>query len=101
MAGHSRFKFPKMVLFAITILYVIVILATYALYYKDPLINCTKQLFIVQGVALILQVVLNYINYKSKEKIIILTTLFVSAMLIYGILSSFFNLELMCRYFGY
>ena len=101
MTNSSRFKFPKAVLFVITALYIILMLASYLLYFKEPFVACAKGLLAGQAVTLILQIILNYVNYRSHEKIVILATLFVSAMLFSGVLSSFFNFELMCKYFGY
>lgn len=54
-----------------------------------------------QSIALVFQVVLNYVNYHSKQKIVILATLFVSTMLLMGALSAFFNLGLMCEFYGF
>ncbi|MEO9076339.1 MAG: hypothetical protein ABI263_03475 [Gelidibacter sp.] len=101
MMSLSRFKFPKTVLFVITALYIILILATYFLYFKSPFVFCAQRVMVAQTLALILQIVLNYVNYRSKEKIVILATLFVSAMLFSGVLSTFFNLGMMCKYLGY
>lgn len=101
MRTSQRFKFPKTVMFAITMLYVILILATYFLYFQAPVIDCAKRLLLAQFIALGFQIVLNYFNYYSKEKIVILATLFVSAMIVSGVISSFFNFGLMCQYFGF
>lgn len=100
MVNSQRYRFPKTVLFGITGLYIILIVATYFLYYIEPYINCVKRILVAQVMALLFQVVLNYVNYHSKNKIFILTTLFISAMIVSGVLSTFFNLELMCKYFG-
>lgn len=101
MTNSKRFRFPKTVLFGITALYIIIMLATYFLYFKEPVIDCAKRLLLAQSIALGFQVMLNYFNYHSKEKIVILATLFVSAMIVSGVISSFFNFGLMCQYFGY
>ena len=76
-------------------------LATYFLYFKEPVIVCAKRMLIAQSFALIFQVVLNYINYHSNKKIVVLATLFVSAMLLFGAISAFFNLGLMCELYGF
>lgn len=76
-------------------------LATYFLYYKEPVIVCAKRMLVAQSLALVFQVVLNYISYHSKNKIVIFATLFVSAMLFLGALSAFFNLGLMCELYGF
>lgn len=101
MPRSSRFKFPKTVLLVISALYLVLILATYFLYSETPIYECAQRVMIAQGIALAFQLGLNYVNYRSEHKIVILATLFVSAMLFSGVLSSFFNLELMCKYYGF
>ncbi len=101
MSNSSRFKFPKTVVFVITGLYLLLMVATYFLYFKEPFVVCAKRLMLGQALALVFQIILNYVNYRSKEKIVILATLFISAMLLSGVLSSFFKFELMCKYLGY
>ncbi|MBO3099610.1 hypothetical protein [Gelidibacter pelagius] len=101
MTNPHRFRFPKTVVFVITALYLILMLATYFLYFKDPFIDCAKRILVAQSIALIFQLVLNYVNFRSQRKIVILATLFVSATLFSGVLSTFFNLEFMCRYYGF
>ncbi|PHR10945.1 MAG: hypothetical protein COA40_12715 [Aequorivita sp.] len=101
MRNSQRFKFPKTVLFGITVLYIVLMLATYFLYYKEPVIVCAQRMLSAQAIALLFQVALNYINYHSKNKIVILATLFVSAMLFLGALTAFFNLGMMCELYGF
>lgn len=101
MTNVQRFKFPKTVLFVITTLYIILMLATYFLYFKDPFIACAKRMLVAQCIALVFQGVLNYVNYKSQRKIVVLATLFVSAMLFSGVLSAFFNLKITCQFYGF
>ncbi len=101
MANSQRFKFPKTVLFGITALYVVLMLATYFLFYKEPIEVCAQRMLIAQAIAFVFQIVLNYVNYHSNKKIVILATLFVSAMLFMGALSGFFNLTLMCELYGF
>lgn len=101
MTQTTRFKFPKTVLFGITAIYVAIMIITYYMYYKEPYIFCAKRVLLSQAIALGFQVVLNYVNFHSRKKIVILATLFISAMLLSGVLSSFFKLELMCRYLGF
>lgn len=101
MPNSQRFKFPKTVLFGITALYIGLMLATYFLYYKEPFIFCAQRLLMAQTAALVFQIVLNYINYHSKNKIAILATLFISSMLLLGALSAFFNFGLMCELYGF
>lgn len=101
MKTPHRFRFPKTVVFVITALYLILMLATYFLYFKEPYIGCAQRLLAAQFVALIFQVVLNYVNFRSQSKIVILATLFVSATFFSGVLSAFFNLPMMCQFLGY
>ena len=101
MTNSQRFKFPKTVLFGFTALYVVLMATTYFLYYKDPIQICAERMLIGQSVALVFQVVLNYVNYHSNNKIVVLATLFISAMLLFGAISAFFNLGLMCEIYGF
>lgn len=101
MTISPRFKFTKMVLFGITAVYLIIMITTYFVYYQGAFVDCAQRVLLSQAIALGFQVVLNYVNFHSKDKIVILATLFVSAMLLSGVLSSFFKLELMCKYLGY
>ncbi|MRT17972.1 hypothetical protein F3C99_13540 [Vitellibacter sp. q18] len=101
MKNSQRFKFPKTVLFGITALYIVLMLATYFLFFKEPIIVCAQRMLTAQGLALMFQVALNYINYHSQNKIVILATLFVSAVLFFGALTGFFNLSMMCELYGF
>lgn len=99
MVNSQRFKFPKTVLFGISALYVIIIGLTYFIYYQEPTVACVKRLLISQSLAFAFQIVLNYINYHSKNKIVILATLFISSIIVAGVLSSFFTFRLLCDLF--
>lgn len=101
MTHSKRFRFPKAVVFAITALYLILIVATYFLYFKEPYTACAKRLMLGLFLGLIFQMALNYVNFRSSRKIVILATLFVSSVLFSGALSSFFNFRIMCRFLGY
>ncbi|HLW33282.1 MAG TPA: hypothetical protein VKX40_13550 [Aequorivita sp.] len=101
MTNSQRFRFPKRVLFGITAVYIVLIIATYFLYFKEPIEVCAKRMMIAQSVALVFQIVLNYVNYHSNNKIVIFTSLFISATLLFGAISAFFNLGLMCRLYGF
>ena len=68
--GYPRFKLPKTVLFTISALYVFLMIATYILYYKEPVIVCAERMLIAQGFAMFIQIILNYIAYRSKNKIL-------------------------------
>jgi len=101
MTNSDRFKLPKRVVFGITVLYLILILVTYLLLFKEPVEECARRMISAQVFALIFQCILNYINYRSKDKIIILATLFVSATVLAGAIIAFFNLPLLCDYYSY
>jgi|SRR5690625_691907 len=101
MTSSDRFKFPKMVVFGITILYVVLLLLTYFLLYKEPIELCAKRMMSAQIVALLFQCVLNYVNYRSTEKVVVLATLFISAAIMAGAIVAFINLPLMCEYYSY
>lgn len=101
MTNFDRFKFPKTVMFGITLAYIVLIMATYYFFFKEPIIICAKRMMVGQFIALAFQIVLNYINYRSKNKIVILATLFVSSMILFGAISGFFNLSFMCEFYGY
>ncbi|WP_027127085.1 hypothetical protein [Gelidibacter mesophilus] len=101
MRDSKRFRFTKAVLFIISALYIVLMVATYFVYFKEPFIDCAKRMLGAQAIALVFQAALNYVNFRSENKIVILATMFVSTMLLYGVLSAFFNLELMCRYYGF
>ena len=62
MTNSQDFKFPKTVLFGITALYIVLMLATYFLYFKEPVIVCAQRVLTVQALALLFRVALNYIN---------------------------------------
>lgn len=76
------------------------IAATYFIYYKGSTEQCAKQLLLMEVLALFIQVGLNYFNYHSKSKIVILLTLFISSMILLGLLSSFFNFSTLCGFYA-
>jgi len=90
-----------MVLFGITILYIVLMVATYILYYKEPVIVCAENMLLAQSLAFVFQIFLTYVGHRSNNKILILAVLFSSAMLFLGALSAFFNLGLMCDFYGF
>ncbi len=101
MRNSQRFKFPKTVLFGISVVYILLMIATYFLYYKEPIKICASRMLIAQSIALVFQIGLNYVNYHSNKKIVVLATLFVSSMILFGAISGFFNLGLMCEIYGF
>lgn len=101
MTNPRRYKFPKTVVFGITVAYVILMVATYYFYYKEPIIVCAQQMLVSQAVAFGFQIVLNYVNNRSNNKIVIFLTLFISSVLLFGAIIAFFNLGLMCKFYGF
>lgn len=101
MENTRRFKFPKTVVFGITALYILLILATYFLFHDGPTEVCAKKMISAQIVAMLFQGVFNYVNYRSENKIVILATLFISATIMIGAISAFFNLRMMCEFYGF
>lgn len=101
MTNSKRFRFPKTVVFVITAFYLVLIVATYFLHFKEPFTACAKRLMLGLSVGLVFQIVLNYVNFQSPRKIVILATLFISSVLFSGALSSFFNFRMMCQFLGY
>lgn len=99
MVNSQRFKFPKTVLFGISGIYIVIIFMTYFIYYQEPTVSCATKLLIYQALTFAFQIVLNYINYHSKSKIVILATLFISSIIVAGVLSSFFTFSMMCDLF--
>lgn len=97
MENSQRFRFPKTVVFGISLAYIIVILITCFYYYQEPTIACAQRLLSMQLVALVFQAILNYFNYRSQKKIVILATLFISSMILMGVLSAFFNFGIICE----
>jgi hypothetical protein len=100
MTTSQRFRFPKTAVFIFTIINLLVMLLSYFLYYRVDNTFCADNLMIAQAVALAFQLLLNYLNYISNNKIVILATLFISATLLLGVLSSFFYFRFMCNIFG-
>ena len=100
MTTSQRFRFPKTVVFIFTIVSILVIVLSYFLYYRVDNTFCADNLMIAQAIALGFQLILNYINYRSNNKIVILATLFVSSAILLGVLSSFFYFRFMCNIFG-
>lgn len=94
-------KFPRIVMLCITLLFLVVIAASYFLYYKEPNLNCAKMLITMQLLNLPVQLVLNYFNYKSRWKIVVYATLFIGSVSFTGVLYSFFNFRLLCAMFAY
>lgn len=100
MKNSKRFRFTKIAVTAFTVIFLIVIVLTYFLFYQDEAFSaCAQRLMIMQFLIFIPQLLLNYFNFRSQKKIVVLATLFISSMLLAGVLSSFFNFRLMCGLF--
>lgn len=97
MALSKRFRFPKITVIGLTVLLLLITVFTFVLYYKEPTKACAAGFIRVEIFALIIQFFLNYFNYKSEKKIVILATLFISAMILFSMITSFFNFSLMCE----
>lgn len=97
MPLSKRFRFPKITVIGMTILFLLIIVITLVLFYKEPTKACAAGFLRVEIFAFVIQLALNYFNYRSESKIVILATLFVSAMILFSILISFFNFSLMCE----
>lgn len=97
MEKSNRYRFPKTTVFGFTLLFILVIVLTVVFFYKEPTKACAAGFLRVQIFALIIQLILNYINFRSEKKIVILATLFVSAMVLFSIITSFLNFRMMCE----
>jgi len=97
MANSRRYRFPKIVVTGISVAFIILIILTWVLFHKEPTKACALRFLRVEIFALILQLVLNYINYRSENKIVVLATMFISTMILFSVLMSFFNFRLMCE----
>jgi|SRR5690554_1396034 len=97
MTNHGRYRFPKIVVTAISVVFIILIVLTWVLFHKEPTRACAVRFLRVEVFALILQLILNYINHRSENKIVILATMFISSMILFSVLMSFFNFNLMCE----
>lgn|SRR5690606_34271782 len=97
MENPNRFRFPKTTVLVLTFLYIAIVLATHFLYNKGNAAACAQQLLLMQGLGLVIQLFLNYWNYRSQNKIVILATLFASSMLLFSVISSFFSFRMLCE----
>lgn len=97
MALSGRFRFPKIVVAGITLIFILVMILTLVLYYNEPTKACALRFLRVGAFAFVLQIILNYINFRSERKIVVLATLFISSMILFNMLMSFFNFEMMCE----
>ena len=97
MTYSRRYRFPKIVVTGISVGFIILIILTFALFNKEPTKECALRFLRVEVFALILQLILNYINYRSENKIVVLATMFISTMILFSVLMSFFNFSMMCE----
>ena len=94
--AQKRFRFPKITVLVFTFIYGAIILLTWLFFYNSPEQACAVQLLTAQAFGLFLQFILNYVNYRSEHKIVILATLFVSSTLLLGAISAFFTFHIIC-----
>ncbi len=97
MENSKRFRFPKTTVVVLTFLYIIIILLTHFLFNKGNAKECAQQLLLIQCLGLIVQLFLNYWNFRSQSKIVILATLFISSMILLSVISSFFSFRMLCE----
>ncbi|PVW16371.1 hypothetical protein [Marixanthomonas spongiae] len=90
----NRFRFPKWTVTAITVLLVILIIVTFILKQNNPDWQFGDAFLLTQAIALVIQLVLNGINWRSNKKIVILTTLFISATVMASIIWQFISYNL-------
>ncbi len=96
MALSGRYKFPKITVIVFSLLHIAVGLLTYFIYFNESTEACAKQLLPFQLLAFVGQLILNYVNYRSENKIVILTTLFIASIVLFGVISAFFSLPTLC-----
>lgn len=92
-----RYRFPKITVFGITVIFILIIILTVSLFYKDSTRECAQGFLRVEIFAFVVQLLLNYVNFRSQNKIIVLATLFASSMVLFSVLLSFFNFQMMCE----
>ncbi len=97
MENSKRFRFPKTTVVVLTFLYITIILLTHFLFNKGNAKECAQQLLLIQSLGLIVQLFLNYWNFRSQSKIVILATLFISSMILLSVISSFFSFRMLCE----
>lgn len=97
MTNSRQYQFPKIVVTGISVAFIILIILTWVLFHKEPTKECALRFLRVEVFALILQLILNYINHRSENKIVVLATMFISTMILFSVLMSFFNFRLMCE----
>ncbi|TQD35385.1 hypothetical protein [Haloflavibacter putidus] len=96
MTLSSRYKFPQITVIVFSVLHVVVGLLSYVIYFNESTEACARQLLPFQLLAFAGQLLLNYVNYRSENKIVILTTLFIASIILFGVISAFFSLPTLC-----
>lgn len=94
MTKKNRFRFPKWTVTACTLLLIVLILVTFILKQNHSNWQLGNSLVLSQGIALIAQIVLNIINWRSNKKILILATLFISATIVASVIWQFISFNL-------
>lgn len=96
MSLGKRYRFPKITVLVFTFICILLILLTWLFFYNGSQRECAMQLLTAQAFGLFLQFILNYVNYRSEHKIVVLATLFVSSTLLLGAISAFFTFHIIC-----
>ena len=79
---------------AFTALLIIVMIITFVLKQNNPEWQLGNTFLLSQAIALVLQIVLNVVNWRSNKKIVILMTLFISATILASIILQFISFNL-------
>jgi len=96
MMKNDRFKFPKWTVTVFTFVLLVILVLSYFIFYVPDVGKCSKLLLFSEGIALILQLILNRINWKSNLKIVILATLFISASILASVIWRLITYHLIC-----
>jgi hypothetical protein len=89
----KRFLFPKITVIIITVVLLALLIVAIVLQSRHPQWIYGNTLLLTTGIALVLQVIINGINWRSQKKIVILATLFISATLAASVLWRFISLN--------
>jgi len=91
---NKRFRFPKWTVTAFTVILIIVMIITFVLKQNNPEWQFGNTFLLSQAIALVLQIILNIINWRSNRKIVVLMTLFISATILASVIWQFISFNL-------
>ncbi len=94
MNKKNRFRFPKWTVTVLTALLIILIIITFTIKQNYSEWQLANTFLYSQGIALVAQIVLNIVNWRSNKKIVILTTLFISATIMASVIWQFISFNL-------